>query len=341
MVAEEKKTWSSRLSFLRTKRAIFVLTMLVIVSVVLIALGATNVFGARNSSDVPSSSSIQQPTQSDAAKNGITIAPGTWNPDNSSSIADGIPLRIMPLGASVVKGENSTKKYGFRKTMRDGLVKLGSPVNMVGSQRYGEMLDNDLEAYGGQKITELYEHAQDIVPQEQPNLFIINVGTNNVLQNNSVDLAGEQLGDLIDYVLEASPRSTVIYSTLLTNLVKDSEPMILDINQQYRKLINRFDSKPVIMVEMHYGQGFPNRPQVKDIGPDLTHPTDYGYELMAHLFLQAIQEADRQGYLRKPVDNGLQLNGNLGRLAATTTTTELPPATSSASSSAVNSTLGR
>ncbi|KAI0007005.1 carbohydrate esterase family 3 protein [Xylariaceae sp. FL0662B] len=327
MAAEKKK---SCLSFLRLKRTIFVLTMLVVVSIVLIVLGATNVFGSRAGADGDVQPS--EALKSSAAKNGIITAPGVYS-TNSSTIADGTPLRIMAVGASIVKGENSTLQIGFRKTMRDGLIKLGAHVNMVGSQRYGEMLDNDLEAYGGQKITELYKHAEDIVPQLQPNLFIINVGTNNVLQNVDVNKTGEQLEDLMNFLLEASPRSTVIYSTLLTNLVPDCEPNILVINKQYRELIDKFDSKPVVMVEMHPSEGFPGRPLIDDIGPDGTHPTDYGYDLMGRLFLQAIELADGMGYLQEPVDNGLQLDGDVGRLEVTVTTTDLPPATMSSSSS--------
>ncbi|KAI0853820.1 carbohydrate esterase family 3 protein [Daldinia vernicosa] len=338
MANDEKRSWSSHLSFIRTKRAVFTLTLLVIISAVLIALGATHVLRPKtypsdddqqpSSGDQQPSGDDQQPSDINITANGIMTAPGNWRPKNSSSIANGTPLRIMSLGASLVRGEFSTGDVGFRKTMRDELVNLGVPVNMVGSQRFGEMLDNDLEAYGGNRISQIHEHATHIVPQLQPNLFLIHVGSNNVLQNRDVDEAGAHMEDFINYLLNASTRATVIFSTCLTNTVPDCEPKILDVNEQYRNIIKKFDSKPVLLAEMHPSEGFPDRPQAIDIGPDGTHPTDYGYDLMGHIFTESIQEADRKGYLRWPVENGLEKDGDAGRAEETTTTQELPPSIS-------------
>ena len=43
-------------------------------------------------------------------------------------------LRIMPLGASIVRGDKSTPHDGFRKPLRDHLRSLDYQVHMVGSQ---------------------------------------------------------------------------------------------------------------------------------------------------------------------------------------------------------------
>ncbi|KAI1480856.1 carbohydrate esterase family 3 protein [Daldinia sp. EC12] len=324
MANDEKRLWSSRLSFMRTKRVIFGLTLLVIISAVLIALGATHILRPKTDT----SDDSQQPSDVNTTADGIMTAPGDWKPNNSSRIAEGTPLRIMSLGASLVRGEFSTGDVGFRKTMRDELVDLGVVVNMVGSQRFGDMLDNDLEAYGGNRVSQIHDHATHIVPQLQPNLFLIQVGTNNVLQNRDVDKAGAHMEDFINYLIRASPRSTVIFSTCLTNTVPNCEPMILDVNRQYRDLIKKFASKPVLLAEMHPSEGFPGRPQSIDIGPDGTHPTDYGYGLMGRIFTKSIQEADRKGYLQWPVENGLEKDGDEGRAEETTTSSELPPTTS-------------
>lgn len=53
-------------------------------------------------------------------------------------------LRIMPLGASITKGEPTapgTNGNGYRKPLRDQLRSEGYKVNMVGSQRLGSMND--------------------------------------------------------------------------------------------------------------------------------------------------------------------------------------------------------
>ncbi|KAI1811810.1 SGNH hydrolase-type esterase domain-containing protein [Poronia punctata] len=257
---------------------------------------------------------------------GTTTPPLNWKPANSSTIADGTPLRIMCLGASIVRGERSTDQNGFRKTLREDLTSLGATVNMVGTQRYGNMLDNDFEAYGGNRVSQIYKHARDIVPELLPNVFVINVGTNNALQRKELDIAGEQMGEFIDYLLKASPSSTVVLSTLLTNTVPEREPMILDMNEQFRSLYSsKFTQKPVVLAELHPSEGLPGRPQTEDIGPDGSHPTDHGYEIMGHLLAEAIKDADSKGYLRVPEDNGLEEDGDQDRGDGVELTTELPP----------------
>ncbi|KAI1337258.1 carbohydrate esterase family 3 protein [Xylariaceae sp. FL0016] len=326
-VDAEKRSCTSRLSFLRTKRAIAALSLLVVVSVVLIALGATNTIGpgrSHTNSASSASSASQDGNSSDA-----------WRPDNSSTLASGTPLRIMCLGASLVRGEFSTDMNGFRRTLRLQLADDLGPgvVNMVGSQRYGVMLDNDEEAYGGNRVEQTYAHATAVVPQYLPNLFVIQSGTNNVLQDNGVGTAGADMEALIDYLLKASPRATVIFSTCLTNTVEGAEPGILRVNDQYRALIAKYDRQAVLLAEMHPSSGLPNRPQVADIGPDGTHPYDHGYDLMGDIFVQSIRDADARGYFRWPEDNGIAYDGETGRTSTAVTSTTTAEPTPSATSS--------
>ncbi|KAI1420672.1 SGNH hydrolase-type esterase domain-containing protein [Xylaria sp. FL1777] len=354
-----------RLAFLKKKRSIAILTFLVVVSVVLIALGATHELTPHTSNSVGTEDSLSDSlgtgnsgssdgnsssngsngsngdssgghnsTSSDGDHGGTNDdsnndddgddqdsqgdphkKPSLWRPKNSSSIADGTPLRIMCLGASIVRGELSSDRNGFRRTLRGDLEKLGAPINMVGTQRNGNMPDNDFEAYGGNRITQIHDHAKKIVPQEQPNVFVINVGTNNVLQYRDTDVAGRDMEAFIDYLLRASPRATVVLSTLLTNNVPNREPLILDINRQFRELFPKYQNKTVVLAELHPSAGLPGRPQPGDISYDGSHPTDRGYEIMGHILAQAVQEADQRGYLRWPED-GLPYDGEVGRVDA-------------------------
>lgn len=51
-------------------------------------------------------------------------------------------LRILPLGASIVQGYQSSDKNGFRKYLRQQLRWKGWKVNMVGTKNDGDMADN-------------------------------------------------------------------------------------------------------------------------------------------------------------------------------------------------------
>ncbi|KAI1282704.1 SGNH hydrolase-type esterase domain-containing protein [Xylaria sp. FL0933] len=373
MEKQEPPRGRGRLSFLKSKRTIVTLTLLVVVSVVLIVLGVTHNLNPSNTKSVSNEDSLSNSigtgsggssgtnsgtnssngngssdsdSSSDASGGHNSTSsdghhgdnsgnsnnddndgddhgsppkkPALWRPKNSSSIADGTPLRIMCLGASIVRGELSSDRNGFRKTLRGDLAKLGVPINMVGTQRNGDMPDNDFEAYGGNRISQIHDHAKNIVPQEQPNVFVINVGTNNVLQYKDTDVAGQHMESFIDYLLDASPRSTVVLSTLLTNTVPNREPLILDINRQFRELYPKYENNTVVLAELHPSSGLPGRPQVEDISYDGSHPTDRGYEIMGHIMAQAVQDADRRGYLRWPED-GEPYDGEADRVNAAAT----------------------
>ena len=57
-------------------------------------------------------------------------------------VAKDFYLRIMPLGASIVQGIQSSDGNGFRKLLRQQLRWKGWRVNMVGTKNDGDMSDN-------------------------------------------------------------------------------------------------------------------------------------------------------------------------------------------------------
>ncbi|KAI0137960.1 carbohydrate esterase family 3 protein [Hypoxylon sp. NC0597] len=262
----------------------------------------------------PTSTSTTKPKSSESSTSS-TSPSATPSVATSATVPNDVPLRIMALGASIVKGETSPGYLGFRKPMRDELVGLGFTVNMVGSVRLGDFVDNDVEAYGGKKIKEMHDYAKKIVPKTLPNVFVINLGTNNLLQNKDVDKVGQQMEDMINYLLTASKQSTVILSTMLTNKVPNLEPTVLDMNRQYRDIMKTFEAegKPVVLAEMHPSEGGSGVPTANEIGPDGSHPTVKGYEMMGHIFVQAIQSAAGKGLLQTPADNGIPPDGDAER----------------------------
>ncbi|KAI1424719.1 carbohydrate esterase family 3 protein [Xylaria sp. FL1777] len=285
----------------------------------------------QNPSSSDNHSSSKTPTNPDALDDILDELRATESSFNSSTIAStknastvstspaplgsGIPLRVMFLGASVTRGDVSIGKLGFRSPLRDRLAALGNPVNFVGSQRVGAFIDNDLEAYPGNRIDQIHDHSTRIVSSTKPNVFVLHVGSNDCLQKHDTENAGKRMRDLINYLFNTSPRATIIMSTLLTNTVPDKEPCILDLNIQIRKLASALEreGRPVVLAEMHCEQGLPYRPVPADISPDGTHPFDGGYALMADIFFSAFLEADSRGFLKSPEQNGVPDDGELER----------------------------
>jgi hypothetical protein len=110
-----------------------------------------------------------------------------------------VPLRILPLGASIVFGIGSSNGNGFRKPLRDALRYEGWSVNMVGTKNNGDMVDSvcsrpqhfcasmkrsrltiwqDNEGTPGALIGETLANFKKSAGFK-PNVIVINVGTND------------------------------------------------------------------------------------------------------------------------------------------------------------------
>ncbi|CAL3973761.1 unnamed protein product [Diplocarpon coronariae] len=241
---------------------------------------------------------------------------GYLRPGLDAPLAGGIPLRIMGLGASTVFGAESFDQTGWRRTLRQRLVRAGNPVNMVGAARTGDMVDNDVEAYPGVRLDEIYGYAQGSVPTTKPNLVILYAGSNDNFQNASLPLLFKRYHALAQYVLRASPRATLVMSTLMPTTETEmwgGQDRVGVCNVQLRRVFRvlRREGRPVVLVEMDDPDGV----QIENLAWDHMHPSAAGYEIMSRKFFEAILEADARGFLQAPeyVDRMVD-DGDEGRL---------------------------
>lgn len=86
----------------------------------------------------PSTLSVSDSTQE---VNATSLYVNDERENDLSTRADKFWLRVMPLGASITQGIQSTDGNGYRKHIRDQLRFAGWNVNMVGSKRDGNMND--------------------------------------------------------------------------------------------------------------------------------------------------------------------------------------------------------
>ncbi|KAH8660393.1 SGNH hydrolase-type esterase domain-containing protein [Xylariales sp. PMI_506] len=230
-----------------------------------------------------------------------------------------MPLRVMFMGASITRGEVSAGDRGYRKHIRDWLVKIGNPVNCVGTQRFGTFPDNDVEGYSAARISQLWEHAKKKVPSTQPNLILVQVGTSDCFQKDQENptYVFQRYRAFVDWLFETTPRATIILSTIVTTPREDIEPCVLSANAQIRQVAADLEreGKPIAIAEMHYSQGLPNRPTRPDIGADQIHPTNEGYIMMGDIFIEKIREVDAKGFLQPPVENGIPEDGEAENIA--------------------------
>ncbi|KAI0019979.1 SGNH hydrolase-type esterase domain-containing protein [Xylariomycetidae sp. FL0641] len=219
-------------------------------------------------------------------------------------LGGGLPLRIMALGASTTRGdspEEGIDNNGFRRPLREKLTAIGNAVNFVGTQRLGSMTDNDIEAYPGVATHLIHEHARQAVPRSRPNLFLVNAGSNDCFQHRDIDRFYQRYDALVQYLLAASPRATVVITTILPtwNERFAAREEVWRVNPQIRRLARLYarEGRPVVLAEL---QG-PDGVQDQNLAADGMHPGTAGYEMMATKMFEAIVEADARGLLQSPV----------------------------------------
>ncbi|KAJ5153732.1 Esterase SGNH hydrolase-type subgroup [Penicillium coprophilum] len=203
----------------------------------------------------------------------------------------------MPLGGSVTYGSESTDGNGYRKALRELLVSGGYNVNMVGSRNSGSMENNEHEGWRGFRIDQVANKAKRSVPRFLPNLFTVNVGSNDCIQDFEIETASKRMSDMLEYLWTASSHSTILFSTLIPNLDGKVDTRVRCLNERFGELakVKAAEGRRIVLVDMHG----PDGPQIGEL-TDGTHPDDAGYMKMAMIWQRGIHEAIDRGFIQEP-----------------------------------------
>ncbi|RFU26009.1 hypothetical protein B7463_g10338, partial [Scytalidium lignicola] len=163
-----------------------------------------------------------------------------------------VPLRILPLGASIMYGVGSTTGNGLRKPLRDALRFDGWEVDMVGTQHAGNFQDWDNEGHPGAILSDMPGYFRNSAGYKA-NVVILNCGTNDA--DLTIDIPG--VHDRMKTILNdiwASPDmadTCIMLSTLIPTNVAAGIANHSPINQAYRTLVSEFQgSKCIYLADM-------------------------------------------------------------------------------------------
>ncbi|KAI0529773.1 hypothetical protein GGR58DRAFT_526027 [Xylaria digitata] len=193
----------------------------------------------------------------------------------STLAAQDFYLRVMPLGASITEGVESSDGNGCCKWLRQQLRFKGWKVNMVGSKNDGTMAGNDNEGHPGFYVDQIH-NAEEGVTKLKPNLILINAGTNYCLNHGDpVTIAGK-MRSMIDDIFRILLDTTVVLSTLVSSdKGADIEACAAATSQQYANLVaNTYRGCRIALADIHGAL------RVDQLA-DGTHPTDEGYKIFA------------------------------------------------------------
>ena len=215
--------------------------------------------------------------------------------DSAATPAGSLPLHIMPLGASITAGQASTDGNGYRKHLRDSLHSQGWDVSMVGVRNVGSMNDNNVSAVPGYTIDQVRGLAVASL-KFQPNIVLINAGTNDCVQEKDMANAPKRMEALLDELFDGINGTMIVLSTLLPSTNKGVKEYGPAFNEALRTIVKerRRDGEKIVLADMDLGN--------ITVGNlvDGIHPNDHTYGVMAGIWLQAINQALEEGLVRHP-----------------------------------------
>ena len=141
-------------------------------------------------------------------------------------------IKIMCIGGSITDGFGIDGSY--RKFSHNGLTKKGYNINMVGSKNGGGttyideesgevfVYDDDNTGYSTFTIKS-YEFRSGIYEKlietdalsQQPDIVILQIGTNNIKDNRDSSENSKDFDILIDYILENIPSTSTLFVTTI------------------------------------------------------------------------------------------------------------------------------
>lgn len=213
-----------------------------------------------------------------------------------SVVASDFPaLRIQPLGDSITKGSQSSHNNGYREYLRNLILDHSdNEVDMIGSQRAGNMADNDHEGHSGHFLREIGEFYKLSI-RARPNLVLIHAGINNMDKEIDVEESPELMEKLIDGVHKDAPDAAILVMPIIWANNSRLQNNTDHFNRALGRIIeDRLDD------DMHI-ISVPTNITIADLH-DIKHPNDQGYMKMANAWFRAIRQANDRGWIEDPVE---------------------------------------
>ncbi|WP_216326696.1 DUF4038 domain-containing protein [Deinococcus aestuarii] len=194
-------------------------------------------------------------------------------------------LKIMPLGDSITDGYNVPG--GYRTELYRRLSPQVPGLNFVGSMSNGPgtLADRDHEGHSGWRIDELAAKVNDWLGHAQPDVILLMIGTNDIIQNRDLPGAPARLGRLLDQISARRPNTWILVSSL---------PPLQNPDENRR--VGQYNAAIPGIAKSRADQG--KKITFVNVGAALTladladgvHPTVSGYNKLADLWYQALRQ---------------------------------------------------
>ena len=227
------------------------------------------------------------------------------------SLANGIDLRILPLGDSITWGFAASDMNGYREKLRMRLNHGGNQnVTYVGSVDSGNMANNLCECHSGATISEIAAFAQAYMARGErpPNVVLLLAGTNDMWYPRDPETAPDRLDSLVGALVGPWPEAVVVVAKIPPITQKDrpgANELARVYNDAIPGIVNRYQQQErgnkVVMADMY----LPFSIDPTSDFMDGMHPMDSGFVKMAEEWYRALVEASYRGFITLPANETL------------------------------------
>lgn len=269
-----------------------------------------------------------------AAVCSIVLFAGTagWNGIVS---AEENTVTVLSIGDSITDGygtDGSYRKFMYRELSESGYsIDMTGPNWSWGDAEYtdaetGEKFSYDaahcgysgyaIEEYSGRNGIREMITSGNYLSEYNPDIVILQIGTNDVIDNHEIDTAGERLDTLVTYILENISDDSALFVTTIPNLDPNREEVYPwfsnyrhsadwtveysdeeaeqavqnqtdSYNEQVRALVKSKQENGVNNIFLGEINGVVD--DVKTQLKDGVHPNDTGYKLMGHYWAEQLR----------------------------------------------------
>lgn len=191
----------------------------------------------------------------------------------------------MPLGDSITDGH--LVPGGYRTDLWYRLTKQrGYPIRFVGSLSNGPNIlpQKQHEGHSGWTIDRIRGEVEGWLDRSQPDIILLTIGTNDVIQYRRVEIALDRLNSLIEEIFARLPQVRLFVTSLPPIATPHINARVMHYNQGVRELVTQKENSAhhLNFVEM-------NAIFNLDDLPDGIHPNRNGFYKMAIVWDKALE----------------------------------------------------
>ncbi len=190
------------------------------------------------------------------------------------------PLKVMPLGDSITTGLGSRSVDSYRVDLYERLTAAGLAVDFVGSQQHGTGVDPDHEGHSGWKIAQIAAQVEVWLAVHQPDVVLLQIGTNDMRTDEWSAGAPERLSALVDLIVLARPATHVFVSQIPGAKAAADQRRIDEYNAAVPGIVAA-KGPTVHLVDQRSVDGLALN--------DNFHPNDFGYAKAAWNLYRALE----------------------------------------------------